>query len=140
MLGTNGSIVVQIASEVAGSPRGVKIRIRGIGSGFIEGNQQELQEPLHFNVSAETPEMLELAVDKIKKLVSKVKAELEMTTAGAPQGMFLGLGNATMNMPPQPAVAGMAGLPSSMPLMPPHAPVFAPPPPTPPPTGAGHSM
>ena len=62
---------------MAGSPRGVKIRIRGIGSGFVEGNQQELQEPLHFNISAETPDMLVKAVEKIQALVNRVKSELE---------------------------------------------------------------
>ncbi len=77
LLGTNGSTVVQIATEVAGSARGVKIRIRGIGSGFIEGNNQELQEPLHFNVSAETEEMLQKTVEKVRNLISRVKLELE---------------------------------------------------------------
>lgn len=77
LLGTNGSTVVQIATEVAGSIRGVKIRIRGIGSGFMENGGQELQQPLHFNVSAETEDMLQRAVEKVKALVAKVKSELE---------------------------------------------------------------
>ena len=72
-----------IATEVAGGPRGVKIRIRGIGSGFIEGTT-ELQQPLHFNVSAETSDMLVRAVEQVKQLVAKVKGEL---AAGSQQQM-----------------------------------------------------
>ena len=70
-----GSIVTAIATEVAGGPRGVKIRIRGIGSGFIEGTT-ELQQPLHFNVSAESSDMLVRAVEQVKPLVATVKGEL----------------------------------------------------------------
>jgi len=68
---------MQIATEVAGQSRGVKIRIRGIGSGFVEMFNQELQEPLHFNVSAENEEFLAQAVDKVQELVARVKLELE---------------------------------------------------------------
>lgn len=68
---------MQIATEVAGQTRGVKIRIRGIGSGFFEVFNQELQEPLHFNVSAENEEYLAQAVEKVRELVTRVKAELE---------------------------------------------------------------
>jgi hypothetical protein len=87
LLGTNGSTVVQIATEVAGSTRGVKIRIRGIGSGFTETNNMELQVPLHFNVSAETEEMLQKAVEKVRNLVARVKFEVEggMPAGGAPK-------------------------------------------------------
>ena len=77
MLGTNGSTVVQIATEVSGQSRGVKIRIRGIGSGFFEMFNQELQEPLHFNVSAENEEFLAQAAGKVRELVARVKVELE---------------------------------------------------------------
>ena len=55
----------------------MKIRIRGIGSGFFEVFNQELQEPLHFNVSAENEEFLALAANKVKELVARVKVELE---------------------------------------------------------------
>ena len=101
LLGNNGSIVVQIATEVAGSPRGVKIRIRGIGSGFVEGNQQELQEPLHFNISAETPDMLVKAVEKTQALVSRVKIELEGGGMGNMGGMNMNMGGPVSgNFPP----------------------------------------
>ena len=83
LLGTNGSTVVQIATEAAASARGCKIRMRGIGSGFIEIPAQngqpglELQEPLHFNVSAESEIILSKAVEKVKNLIARVKMEFE---------------------------------------------------------------
>jgi hypothetical protein len=72
-------MVLQIASEVGGgNPRSVRIRLRGIGSGYQEGpTQQEMPEPLHFNVCAETEELLAKAVEKVKVLVVRGKQELE---------------------------------------------------------------
>lgn len=80
LLGNNASTIIQLIDEI-GSKSSIRIRIRGIGSGFIEGpNQQELQEPLHFNVSAETEELLQTAVQRVKGLVAKAKGEMQ----GAP--------------------------------------------------------
>lgn len=81
VLGTNGSAVVQISNEVGGTGRAVRIRIRGQGSGFLEGPlMQELAQPLHFNVSAETAEKLQQAVERVQRLV-----EAARTGNGAPQ-------------------------------------------------------
>ena len=41
LLGTNASTIIQLVDEV-GSKNCVRVRMRGIGSGFLEG-QQELQ-------------------------------------------------------------------------------------------------
>lgn len=41
LLGTNASTIIQLVDEV-GSKNSVRVRMRGIGSGFLEG-QQELQ-------------------------------------------------------------------------------------------------
>ena len=81
VLGTNASLVKQITSEVGGSTRGVRIRIRGIGSGFMEG-PHELQEPMHFNICAESDELLQLAVGRMKEIIARSKAELEPMGGG----------------------------------------------------------
>ena len=44
VLGTNASAVLAISNEIGGQSRAVRIRMRGIGSGYVEGpSQQELQ-------------------------------------------------------------------------------------------------
>jgi hypothetical protein len=79
VLGTNASVVLAISNEVGGQTRSVRIRMRGMGSGYIEGpSQQELQEPLHFNVCAETEEILARAVVKVQEMVNRAKQELEV--------------------------------------------------------------
>jgi hypothetical protein len=75
VLGNNASLIMQIVDEV-GNKNNIKIRIRGIGSGFIEYQQQELQEPLHFNISAENEALLQAAVVRVKALVARVKQEM----------------------------------------------------------------
>jgi hypothetical protein len=75
-LGTNGSTILQIINEIGGTNRTVRIRIRGIGSGFLEGpTQQELQEPLHFNVSAENDELLQKALERVKTHVFTIQQQ-----------------------------------------------------------------
>jgi uncharacterized membrane protein YgcG len=77
LLGNNASVIIQLVDEIGVSQRSIKIRIRGIGSGFYEGpNHQELQEPLHFNVAAENEQLLQTAVQRVKALVTKVKQDL----------------------------------------------------------------
>jgi hypothetical protein len=49
------------------------------GSGFREGaDQSELPEPLQFSVSAEAPELLPLAVARVRELVAQVASEMMM--------------------------------------------------------------
>ena len=69
-------MVKQVTQEVGGPTRGVRIRIRGIGSGFYEG-AQELQEPMHFNICAESEELLQAAVARMQEIIARGKAELE---------------------------------------------------------------
>ena len=76
VLGSNASLVKQVTQEVGGPTRGVRIRIRGIGSGFYEGTQ-ELQEPMHFNICAESEELLQAAVLRMQEIIARSKAELE---------------------------------------------------------------
>ena len=89
VLGTNASLVKQVTSEVGGATRGVRIRIRGIGSGFYEG-PCELQEPMHFNICAETDELLQQAVMKMKQIIQGAKAELTQAGVGGAAGMNIG--------------------------------------------------
>jgi hypothetical protein len=76
VLGNNASTIIQLIDEI-GSKNSIRIRIRGIGSGFIEANQQELQEPLHFNVSAENDQLLQATVARVRALIQKAKFEIE---------------------------------------------------------------
>jgi hypothetical protein len=67
---------MQLVASV-GSKDNIRIRMRGIGSGYPEGPmQQELQEPLHFNVSAENEALLQAAVIKVRELIDRSRAEL----------------------------------------------------------------
>ena len=98
VLGTNASLVKQVTSEVGGATRGVRIRIRGIGSGFYEG-PSELQEPMHFNICAETDELLQQAVARMKQIIQSAKAELAQCVMGG-GGMGGGMGGGGMMVPP----------------------------------------
>ena len=97
VLGTNASLVKQVTSDVGGATRGVRIRIRGIGSGFYEG-ASELQEAMHFNVCAETEELLQEAVARMKQIIQTAKTELAqagiggMGAGGMGQGGMGGVG------------------------------------------------
>jgi hypothetical protein len=79
LLGTNGSTVKDLINEITGgNTRLLRCRMRGINSGLKEGPlQQELQEPLHFNVSAETKELLEKAFTAVQVLVERVRVEIQ---------------------------------------------------------------
>lgn len=77
LLGNNASTIIQLVDEI-GSKNSLRIRMRGIGSGFIEGpSLQELQEPLHFNVSADNEPLLQAAVVKVRALIEKAKYEIQ---------------------------------------------------------------
>lgn len=74
ILGNNASTIMNIIEELGVPKQTIRIRIRGIGSGFLEGpSQQELQEPLQFNISAENEELLSRAVSKVKELIENVR-------------------------------------------------------------------
>ena len=78
VLGHNAIHIHNLNDEVGVTKNQVRIRLRGIGSGFYENNQQELQQPLHFNVSAETEDLLKIMVDKVKAHVAICKADFEL--------------------------------------------------------------
>jgi len=76
VLGNDASNVMEIV-ERRGSKQTVRIRMRGIMSGYKEGPMEmELQEPLHFNVSAETEELLALVVSDVRNLVERARSEV----------------------------------------------------------------
>ena len=79
LLGNNASVIKDLVNEVSGgNSRLVRVRMRGINSGFNEGPlQQELQEPLHFNVSAENEELLARALQAVQTLVNRVRADVQ---------------------------------------------------------------
>lgn len=69
---------MQIIEEVGASRHQVRVRLRGINSGFFEGpGRMELQEPLHFNISVENEDLMRPVVDKVKALIASCKAEIE---------------------------------------------------------------
>ena len=51
MLGTNASAVLAISNEIGGQSRAVRIRMRGIGSGYIEGPSQQELQVMYRNIS-----------------------------------------------------------------------------------------
>ena len=74
LLGHQASKIMQIVQECGGSNANLRIRIRGIGSGFKEGKEQiELQEPMHFVVSAENPALLEAAMIRVDQHCASVR-------------------------------------------------------------------
>lgn len=76
LIGQANERIFQLVKELGGQHR-VRLRLRGIGSGFREGTlSQELQEPLHFNVSCETEELLKNALEVMKEHVNVSKQEM----------------------------------------------------------------
>eukprot|EP01038_Epipyxis_sp_PR26KG_P009053 gene9053-12211_t len=76
LLGTNASTIIGIVEEI-GSKYNIRIRMRGLGSGFHEGpGGLELQEPLHFNASAETEELLEQVCQRLKVLIDTARIDI----------------------------------------------------------------
>jgi hypothetical protein len=72
ILGPNAINIKNLMDSVA-SNGAVRMRLRGIGSSYIEGpNQTELQEPLHFNVCAENEQFLHTAVNRLKEFLFQV--------------------------------------------------------------------
>jgi hypothetical protein len=76
LLGTNASAIMRIVDEL-GSKHNIRVRIRGQGSGFLEGPQnQELAQPLHFNISADSEQLLQAVVARVRQHVDQVRAEV----------------------------------------------------------------
>ncbi len=76
LLGNNAMNIIQLVDSI-GSKQTIRVRMRGVGSGFTEGpSQQELPEPMHFNVSAENEQLLAQTVGKLHELIAKVRREL----------------------------------------------------------------
>lgn len=77
LLGPQAARVHAIVNEMDPTSQNVKIRLRGIGSGFYEGeNRDELPEPLHFVVSTNDPAMLRPVCDRVFQLVNSVRDEM----------------------------------------------------------------
>jgi hypothetical protein len=75
LLGTNASAIIKIVDEL-GSKHSIRVRIRGQGSGFLEGPQnQELAQSLHFNISAENEALLAAVVSRIRAHIDAVRGE-----------------------------------------------------------------
>lgn len=73
VLGVAGANVKRIANET-----GVKLRLRGRGSKFLEGpEQKESSDPLMLCVSAPDPRAHEAAVDRVKALLRRVYREYD---------------------------------------------------------------
>lgn len=73
LLGSQAALIMQIVNTVA-TQQTLQIRLRGIGSGFKEGQMQiEFNEPLHFVVSSDDENTLKSAVVKVQEHVTKVK-------------------------------------------------------------------
>jgi len=78
ILGQNAANILSLIDSIGGSKSTIRVRIRGIGSGFYEGpNQQELNEPMHFNVSSDNEELLKKMIEVLNIHINKVKNELE---------------------------------------------------------------
>jgi hypothetical protein len=76
LIGQANERIFQLVKELGGQYK-VRLRLRGIGSGFREGNlSQELQEPLHFNVSCENEALLKHALDVMREHVNMTKSEM----------------------------------------------------------------
>jgi hypothetical protein len=134
LLGPGGRNVKSIMEEANNA---VRIRLRGVDSGFKEGpEQKEVEEPLHFIVSSDDPEQLEIAIAKLHRLLERIHHEFEQAHARGgqrggrqhPPGPPMGF------MPPPPPPHMMMGPPMGPPgMMPPPFFDAGPPPPHPPP-------
>ena len=66
VLGQNASTIRELVESI-GDRNTIRVRMRGIGSGYNEGPEaREMQQPLHFNVSAENEQLLAVAAQKVR--------------------------------------------------------------------------
>jgi hypothetical protein len=76
VLGQNASTIRELVESI-GDRNTIRVRMRGIGSGYNEGPEsREMQTPLHFNVSAENEQLLAVAAQKVRELVERARFEL----------------------------------------------------------------
>jgi len=77
LIGSKGCNMKRIVESCAGNePSEVKLRLRGKGSGFREGpNQQESDEPLHLCVSSKYVEKYQQACQLVQELINSVYDE-----------------------------------------------------------------
>jgi hypothetical protein len=67
---------MQCLADCAPSNR-CKARLRGIGSGYGEGpSKKEIDEPMHFTVSADEPELLRLAMERLEQHCANVARDM----------------------------------------------------------------
>lgn len=85
LLGPGGRNVKSIMED---SGNTVRIRLRGLDSGFKEGpEQREVDEPIHFIVSSDDREQLEMAIGKLHVLLERIHHEHQQANArGGPRG------------------------------------------------------
>lgn len=75
LLGHQAAKINSIISEY-GTSHNIKIRLRGIGSGFKEGpTDEELQEPLHFVISVAEEGVLNSVTDRVRQLIDIARQE-----------------------------------------------------------------
>lgn len=74
LIGQSNEIIFQLVKELGGQHK-VRLRLRGQGSGFREG-AMELQEPLQFNVAADSDATLARAVERVKEHIERVRQEM----------------------------------------------------------------
>ena len=76
VMGFNASLINKIRDDL-GDQSCIKIRIRGIGSGYNEGPEaRELQEPLHFNVCADSEHLLAAVMERVTSLINDARNTL----------------------------------------------------------------
>ena len=74
LLGHQASKIMKIVQDCGGCNANLRIRIRGIGSGFLEGKERmEMQEPMHFVISSENPALLEAAMMRVDQHCALVR-------------------------------------------------------------------
>lgn len=82
VLGVNAATVLQIVEDL-GNKNTIRIRMRGVGSGYQEGPAaSELQQPLHFNVSAESEDLLNAVAARVRGLIERARADLANSRLG----------------------------------------------------------
>ena len=70
LLGNNVANVRRMVQEAGGTNENLRLRLRGIGSSYLEGPMKmELQEPLHFVVSSDQPQLLANAIEVVRHCI-----------------------------------------------------------------------
>ena len=115
LLGPGARNVKSIMEE---SNNAVRIRLRGVDSGFKEGPEQaEVREPIHFIVSSDDPQQLDVALGKVHHLLERIHHEYEQanTRGGGGGGGHRGRPPPDHHMGFMPPPHMMMGHPMGMP-------------------------